>query len=400
MASIHLKMGVDNAQFKTGLEQAKGKAQDFKKTVGKVMGGVLAVAGVGMAVNKVMQGIDAIRDKYDRLAKLTAQHGNINVAFFQRAAFVAEQSGTNVEAVAKSMNKLLISTRDAAAGSKLYVQAFEDLNLNIQDFQKLNQEEKFKAIADATRDAADADKAKAAVMQLMGARATELIPMLQAGSQGFEEIAKSVSVLNKQSLKDIEAFNDEINRMKTELLTLSATKLPPVLNEILDFARTTHEIFEGGFFQAFRQDPLGKIDGEYRFTESTFSKRGEMMQSRRDQRTKANIFKRSSSQATDTLNRSGLTGEARDNALRKIRAAENTEDIVDSFQLIHDSRMRNQALQTQQEFFPKGAGGSSTLLNSMLGELQKINQSGIDIKGQGMNKVELNTEPVTNAFGG
>jgi len=360
MASINLKMGVDNAQFKTGLEQAKGKAQDFKKTVGKVMGGVLAVAGVGMAVNKVMQGIDAIRDKYDRLAKLTAQNGDINVAFFQRAAFVAEQSGTNVEAVAKSMNKLLISTRDAA----------------------------------------DADKAKAAVMQLMGARATELIPMLQAGSQGFEEIAKSVSVLNKQSLKDIEAFNDEINRMKTELLTLSATKLPPVLNEILDFARTTHEIFEGGFFQAFRQDPLGKIDGEYRFTESTFSKRGEMMQSRRDQRTKANIFKRSSSQATDTLNRSGLTGEARDNALRKIRAAENTEDIVDSFQLIHDSRMRNQALQTQQEFFPKGAGGSSTLLNSMLGELQKINQSGIDIKGQGMNKVELNTEPVTNAFGG
>ena len=399
MASIHLKMGVDNAQFKTGLEQAKGKAQDFKKTVGKVMGGVLAVAGVGMAVNKVMQGIDAIRDKYDRLAKLTAQHGDINVAFFQRAAFVAEQSGTNVEAVAKSMNKLLISTRDAAAGSKLYVQAFEDLNLNIQDFQSLNQEEKFKAIADATRDAADADKAKAAVMQLMGARATELIPMLQAGSQGFEEIAKSVSVLNKQSLKDIEAFNDEINRMKTELLTLSATKLPPVLNQILDFARTTHGIFEGGFFQAFEGKASFDKDGNF-ISDSPMARRQEMMQSRRDQRTKANIFKRSSSQATDTLNRSGLTGEARDNALRKIRAAENTEDIVDSFQLIHDSRMRNQALQTQQEFFPKGAGGSSTLLNSMLGELQKINQSGIDIKGQGMNKVELNTEPVTNAFGG
>ena len=78
MSSINLKMGVDNAQFKTGLEQAKGKAQDFKKTVAKVMGGVLAAAGAGMAIRKVMQGIDAIRDKYDRLAKLTKQHGNIN----------------------------------------------------------------------------------------------------------------------------------------------------------------------------------------------------------------------------------------------------------------------------------------------------------------------------------
>ena len=79
MASIHLKMGVDNAQFRTGLEQAKNKAEGFKKSVSKVMGGVLAVAGAGMAINKVMQGIDAIRDKYDRLAKLTKQHSNINV---------------------------------------------------------------------------------------------------------------------------------------------------------------------------------------------------------------------------------------------------------------------------------------------------------------------------------
>lgn len=394
MASIHLKMGVDNAQFKTGLEQAKGKAQDFKKTVGKVMGGVLAVAGAGMAINKVMQGIDAIRDKYDRLAKLTAQHGDINVAFFQRAAFVAEQSGTNVEAVAKSMNKLLISTRDAAAGSKLYVQAFEDLNLNIQDFQKLNQEEKFKAIADATRDAADADKAKAAVMQLMGARATELIPMLQAGSKGFEEIAKSVSVLSKQSLKDIEAFNDEINRMKTELFSLAATKLPPVLNELLDYLSAVGELeSEGRGFMA--------MEGTFGIGGDRFPTRvRKKMDVKRQQRLDKNILSNAKQQARDSLDRSNITGSSRENILAEIENFSDINKIEPMLQNIQDARVRQGALETQQEFFPKGAGGSSTLLNSMLGELQKINQSGIDIKGQGMNKVELNTEPVTNAFGG
>tara|TARA_B100001057_G_C22857483_1_gene953227 strand:+ start:2781 stop:3983 length:1203 start_codon:yes stop_codon:yes gene_type:complete len=400
MASIHLKMGVDNAQFKTGLEQAKGKAQDFKKTVGKVMGGVLAVAGVGMAVNKLMQGIDVIRDKYDRLAKLTAQHGNINVAFFQRAAFVAEQSGTNVEAVAKSMNKLLISTRDAAAGSKMYAQAFEDLNLNIQDFQKLNQEEKFKAIADATRDAADADKAKTAVLQLMGARATELIPMLQAGSKGFEEIAKSVTVLNKQSLKDIEAFNDEINRMKTELLTLAAVKLPPVLNELIDFTRTTHDIFEDGFFQAFKGKVIFDKETNKHEDLSKFGQRKKMMQERRDERASKVFISEAKQQARDTLDRSNITGSGRENILADIENFNDMNKIESLLQHIQDVRVSQGALETQQEFLPKDAGGSSTLLNSMLGELQKINQSGIDIKGQGMNKVELNTEPVTNAFGG
>ena len=201
MASIHLKMGVDNAQFRTGLEQAKNKAEGFKKSVSKVMGGVLAVAGAGMAINKVMQGIDAIRDKYDRLAKLTKQHSNINVEFFQKAAFVAEQSGTNVEAVAKSMDKLLMSTKLAAQGSKMYVQAFEDLNINLDKFQNLDQEGKFKAIADATRDAADADKAKAAILQIMGMRAGELVPMLREGAKGFESIAENVNILTKQNLK-------------------------------------------------------------------------------------------------------------------------------------------------------------------------------------------------------
>tara|TARA_S200002703_G_scaffold27663_2_gene23654 strand:- start:3316 stop:4512 length:1197 start_codon:yes stop_codon:yes gene_type:complete len=397
MASIHLKMGVDNAQFKTGLEQAKNKAEGFKKNVSKVMGGVLAVAGAGMAINKVMQGIDAIRDKYDRLAKLTKQHSNINTDFFQKAAFVAEQNGTNVEAVAKSMTKLLLSTRMAAQGSKQYVEAFEDLNINIEEFQKLGQEEKFKAISDAVRDAADSTKAQEAVLITMGARATELIPMLQGGAEGFDDLAESVHVLSGQGLRDIEDFNDALHRMKMELTTLAASKLPPILNEMMDMAAVFHDIFKDGFFEAFKGKTSFDKDGNI-ISDSPMGRRQEMMQEKRDQRSNRNVLRRTRDQAMNQLNRSGLTGEDRDNALRKIRGAESTDDIVSSFQLMHDSRMRNQAIQTQQEFFPEDAGKSSTLLNHMLGELQKINQSGIEVKGRGINDVQLSQEPTTNAF--
>ena len=284
MASIHLKMGVDNAQFRTGLEQAKNKAEGFKKSVSKVMGGVLAVAGAGMAINKVMQGIDAIRDKYDRLAKLTIQHSNINVEFFQKAAFVAEQSGTNVEAVAKSMDKLLMSTKLAAQGSKMYVQAFEDLNINLDKFQNLDQEGKFKAIADATRDAADADKAKAAILQIMGMRAGELVPMLREGAKGFESIAENVNILTKQNLKDIEAFNDEINRMKTEIMTLAAQKLPPVLNELLDYFSAVGELEDEGRGFMAMEGTFG-IGGD-RYPERIRKK----MDVKRQQRTARNVL--------------------------------------------------------------------------------------------------------------
>lgn len=396
MASIHLKMGVDNAQFKTGLEQAKTKAEGFKKSVSKVMGGVLAVAGAGMAVNKVIQGIDAIRDKYDRLAKLTKQHGDINTDFFQRAAFVAEQNGTNVEAVAKSMTKLLLSTRMAAQGSKQYVDAFKDLNINIKEFQSLGQEEKFKAISDAVRDAADSTKAQEAVLITMGARATELIPMLKGGAEGFEELAESVHVLSGQGLRDIEDFNDALHRMKMELTTLAATKLPPVLNELIDQAAVFHDIFKDGFFDAFKGE-VTMVDGQYHST-SPMGRRQQMLQEKREQRSNRNIMRRVREQELKNLNRSGLTGTARENALTKIREAQSVEDIIGVKELMHDEKMRQEAIQTQQEFFPKDAGKSSTLLDHILGELQKVNQSGIEIKGRGINDVQLSQEPTSNAF--
>jgi hypothetical protein len=396
MASIHLKMGVDNAQFKTGLEQAKSKAEGFKKSVSKVMGGVLAVAGAGMAVNKVIQGIDAIRDKYDRLAKLTKQHGDINTDFFQRAAFVAEQNGTNVEAVAKSMTKLLLSTRMAAQGSKQYVDAFKDLNINIKEFQSLGQEEKFKAISDAVRDAADSTKAQEAVLITMGARATELIPMLKGGAEGFEELAESVHVLSGQGLRDIEDFNDALHSMKMELTTLAATKLPPVLNELIDQAAVFHDIFKDGFFDAFKGE-VTMVDGQYHST-SPMGRRQQMLQEKREQRSNRNIMRRVREQELKNLNRSGLTGTARENALTKIREAQSVEDIIGVKELMHDEKMRQEAIQTQQEFFPKDAGKSSTLLDHILGELQKVNQSGIEIKGRGINDVQLSQEPTSNAF--
>lgn len=405
MSSINLKMGVDNAQFKTGLEQAKGKAQDFKKTVAKVMGGVLAAAGAGMAIRKVMQGIDAIRDKYDRLAKLTKQHGNINTAFFQRAAFVAEQNGTNVEAVAKSMNKLLISTRYATEGSKMYVQAFKDLNIEIDDFQKLDQEGKFKAISDAVRDAADSTKAHEAVLVTMGMRAGELIPMLQGGAEGFEDLAASVKILSEQDLQSIEEFNDAIHKLKEELMGMAAQTLPPVFNEIIDFASAFHEVFSGDFniFQpAMVKD---KKTGFWKKNPKSIAVRvEESMAKSQGARENRRAAEKQQEMARSSLDRSGITGDARANILSSIKGhtTNNQAAITTIFQDIVDAKRRQGALNFQQELRADSHNryGSSTLLNSMLGELQKINNSGIDLKGQGMNKVEVSREPTVNAFGG
>jgi hypothetical protein len=279
----------------------------------------------------------------------------------------------------------------------MYVQAFKDLNIEIEDFIKLDQEKKFKAIADAVRDSADADKSKSAVLQIMGMRAGELIPMLKAGAEGFDEIAKSVNVVSKQGLKDIEAFNDEINRMKTELMTLAATKLPPILNELLDYFHAMGELHQEG-------EGFWKLKGSFGIGGPSIRERiGKKMAIRREQRSVQHMLSDAKSQMRVQLDRYGVTGTDRENILSQIKnlTSENLEEKDFGEQVIkgmQQASQMQQAIQTQQEFFPKDAGKSSTLLDHILGELQKVNQSGIEIKGRGINDVQLSQEPTSNAF--
>ena len=329
MASINLKMGVDNAQFKTGLEQAKGKAKDFKKTVRRALGSAFAIMGVGMAVRKVVAGIDTITEKYDRLAKLSKAHGNISTEFFQKAAFVAEQSGTSVESVAKGMDTLLMSTRMAAQGSKLYADAFKNLNINVKEFQDLDQEGKFKAIADAVKFSADQDRAKADVMQLMGKRAGELIPMLREGAKGFEAIGDQVSILDDSSLRDIENFRDAVNELKAAFVSLAATKLPVILIEAMSFFEAVTNLeregkgfwhFSGGLFGIGGSSWTERLEEERQNVSERLNKQRGLSTN------KANLLNR--------LNNSGLKGEQYKNFSKKIDEAETTEQLIELFEPI------------------------------------------------------------------
>ena len=122
------------------------------------------------------------------------------------------------------------------------------------------------------------------------------------------------------------------------------------------------------------------------------------MDVKRQQRTARNVLDNAKEQARKTLDRSNITGPGRENLLEQIDKLNDENNFEALFQNIQDTRVRQGALQTQQEFFPEDAGKSSTLLNHMLGELQKINQSGIEVKGRGINDVQLSQEPTTNAF--
>ena len=243
MAAITLQLGVDNARYKTGLEQARQQSNRFRKDVTKSFKSVAAVAGVSLGATGIIVGIDRLTEKYDRLAKLRRQFGNIDAEFFQKAAFAAEQNGTEVESLAKGLNRLLLSSREAAAGSEKYAEALNALGLEAESFAALNQEEQFRAIADAVQQSTDADKAKTAVLELMGTRAADLIPLLQQGSKGFDELGGSVNALSADQLEQIEEFRDLMNKFKTEIASLTAGALSDLLRKLTDALEKWNRLF-------------------------------------------------------------------------------------------------------------------------------------------------------------
>ncbi len=176
--------------------------------VGRTFAAGFATIGGGLALRSALE-------KFDRIGKLS-QRFEVSAETLQRLGFVAEQSGSNLETVAKAMQLGNRAGQEAAAGVAEYNDAFQVLGVNAVQFAKLDQEEQFLTLADAMKNATDRNKALAAGQDIMGRSFGELVPMMMRGREEIEGLGNSVSVLGTDGVNNIQDFNDALNKLSVD----------------------------------------------------------------------------------------------------------------------------------------------------------------------------------------
>ena len=230
----------------SAVDQTKTAFDSIKRGLGgltdtaKSVNGVLANLGVAVSVAGLTAMVKSAIDTGDALDEMSQRVG-VSVETLSVWKPAAEQSGVSGESFEKGLRKLSTTMLEAATGSEDAARNFaavgvafknQDGTLRGTDAVLLDLAERFKAMPDG------AEKTTLAV-RLFGKSGAELIPFLNQGRDGINELSAEMQALGVQMSGETAAqageFNDALDKLKlasTSIGNQIISSLLPALNDM------------------------------------------------------------------------------------------------------------------------------------------------------------------------
>jgi hypothetical protein len=149
-------------------------------------------------------------EQFDRLAKLAARFGE-SAESLQRVSQAASLAGSDIELVARAMT---LANQAAQKGSV----AFDALGISAQDFAGMGLEERLLALSQAYEQTSDKGKALAAITDLLGTKAADIVPLLAQGPEALRQSFAAANVVSEETIKQAERVNDQLTRLKNKTI--------------------------------------------------------------------------------------------------------------------------------------------------------------------------------------
>lgn len=215
LAKLVVRLEAQSAQLLTELEKANRKIDRFAaqttKTLQKWSGGLLAA----FSARALIQFGASVLNAQDNLNDL-AQKAGVSVETLSRLGYAAEQSGTDIAGLETGLAKLSKTAVAAAEGSKASAEAFEALGVEAQnaDGSIKATDQLLLEIADSFAAHADGAAKSALAQAIFGKSGADLIPFLNQGAAGIEELTKKADELGitigGKAAKAADDFNDNM----------------------------------------------------------------------------------------------------------------------------------------------------------------------------------------------
>ena len=204
-------------------EAAKGAASKLGTGL-KVAGGVaakglavVATAAAAAATALAKASVDAASYADNILTASTVT--GISTQKLQEYTYAAELVDVSVDTLTKSHAKQIKSMKSAQDGTKLMVDAYDQLGVAVTnaDGSLRDGETVYWEVIDALGKMENETERDALAMQILGKSAQELNPLIEAGSERMAELAQEAqqvgAVLSDEALNSLGAFDDSIQRL-------------------------------------------------------------------------------------------------------------------------------------------------------------------------------------------
>lgn len=248
-AAVNIKANVDGLAQIQGLEKALGNAdkqannlsQGFSRLGSAARGIGTALAGIGAAAigGVAVIGKRAI-DAADNLNDLSQRTG-VGVETLSKFGSAAEDSGSSLDEVGKSMGKLARGMADSSSATS---EALRSIGVSTVDSTgKLRGvDEVMLDIADRFSKLPEGAEKTALAMDIFGKAGANLIPMLNGGSAAINEYSATITTEMAQAA---DAFNDAINAIMRELAGPFNEAVTAALPYITQLAQELGDVLPG-----------------------------------------------------------------------------------------------------------------------------------------------------------
>lgn len=235
LARLRLVLEAENKKLLSTLEASNRELRKFQRNTTTTMNaikGVFATALGGLSVGVVLRSLKETVDLADDMGKLSQATG-IQVEELSKLTFAAERNQLSQDKLVLGLKFMTLNMLDLAKGSDSAKKAFEAIGITAEDLKDKTPDQALKIIADRFAGAEDGAKKTEAAIKIFNKSGQFMIPLLNQGSKGLNDLGieaeKLGVVITKDASDAASQFNDNISRMNSAVLGLKIS----IGNELL-----------------------------------------------------------------------------------------------------------------------------------------------------------------------
>lgn len=233
---IMVRIGGDASGIKKAADESIGAMNRISTGAAKVVTALGAIGAVEVFRRMTMQGLEFA----DSQAKL-ARRLDSTIDSVRAVQLAAGRAGLELEAASDIMDRFNRVTGEAVSGNEAAAEGFARLNINIQDFAKMQADERIALVADRVAELGLSGSETASIMKDFGIKNQEAMEILRGGGEVIRRARQEVDEfglsLSEVDAAMIERANDAMEDMKLVVESLStkfAVALSPVLVTIAE----------------------------------------------------------------------------------------------------------------------------------------------------------------------
>ncbi|WP_207000748.1 hypothetical protein [Trinickia mobilis] len=230
--------------------EAKESLEGFANGIKGIQGAFALLAEVAMLgfVGEKIADLGKEFAEFGEQTEIASKKSGLSTSAIQELDFAAKMTGVSAEGMNQAMMRLSRSMANAQQGSAQAEQAFKSVGLSAEQLKDMSIDQVLAKVADAFSTTEDGATKSAIAMQLFGRAGTEMIPLLDKGSAGIEELRKKAQELGiVMGGDDIEAavkLNEQFKEMDAQMAAVklrAGSELAPALASIAEAFAATAE---------------------------------------------------------------------------------------------------------------------------------------------------------------